>query len=135
MIELIRTDTSDEGTNGIILLNGSPLCVTIEPPDRDNQPNISCIPEGEYKCVWHRSPKYGMTYHVTNVEGRSRVLIHPGNYAGDKEKGFKTHSHGCILLGTRRGVLGDQKAVLASKVAVRKFTRSTQRKDFTLRIR
>jgi hypothetical protein len=104
---------------------GGPLCIrgvmtignsvfyTLEPPDLDNASNISCIPKGTYECVIRKSPKYGVTYHVTNVTDRSFILMHAGNVA--------RHTKGCILIGSRFGTLYGQPAVLASKPAVRKF--------------
>lgn len=64
---------------------------TLELPYRDNQRRISCIPHGKYKCVKRVSQKYGHHWHVLDVENRSLILIHSGN--------FHTHTLGCILVG------------------------------------
>ena len=53
---------------------------SLELPWEDNENNISCIPEGEYEVVTRYSQKYGKHYHVTDVEGRSWILIHAGNF-------------------------------------------------------
>jgi hypothetical protein len=66
-------------------------CKTLEPPWRENQRRISCIPEGDYKCVKRTSPKYGHHWHVQDVPNRDLILIHSGN--------FNTHTLGCILVG------------------------------------
>jgi len=66
------------------------------------------------------SKKFGRVVRLSDVPGRSDILIHSGNLAGDVIKGFNTHSAGCILLGEGRGYLGEQKAVLSSRTAVRK---------------
>lgn len=63
----------------------------LELPDKDNKRRISRIPAGEYKVVRRWSSKYKNHFHVLDVEGRSYILIHPGNYY--------THTKGCILVG------------------------------------
>lgn len=75
---------------------GQPVfkCFTIELPWRDNLPNISCIPKGEYKLALRNSPKYGDHIHVTGVPARSYILIHPANYVGQLR--------GCIAVGDKR---------------------------------
>lgn len=67
------------------------------------------------------SPKYGRVYHVERVTGRTHILLHHGNFAGDSLRGYRTHSAGCILLGSRKGKLSGQLALLGSKIARRKF--------------
>jgi hypothetical protein len=64
----------------------------LELPDRDNKVRISRIRAGVYCCEKRWSKKYGWHYHVTDVEGRTWILIHVGNY--------KTDTTGCILLGS-----------------------------------
>lgn len=64
---------------------------SLELPWRNNLPNISCIPEGEYKCKPYSSAKYNNVYEVTGVMNRSYILIHIGN--------FTTDTRGCILVG------------------------------------
>jgi hypothetical protein len=55
---------------------------TLELPWKDNQKNISCIPEGEY-LVWKMHPNAKRKYQyfwVQDVPGRDSILWHPGNY-------------------------------------------------------
>lgn len=66
-------------------------CPTLELPWRENKNSISCIPEGTYKVVKRISKKFGEHFHVLDVEGRSYILIHKGNYYTD--------IRGCILVG------------------------------------
>ena len=115
---LIRVETSDQGTIGILLDREFLLCYTIELPWRDNKRNISCIPTGEYQVVPYTSRKFGRVFHVLDVPNRSGILIHSGNVAGDKNKGYKTHSYGCILPGRKTGYLWKQRAVLISRPSV-----------------
>lgn len=67
-------------------------CKTLELPWKDNQRNISCIPEGKYEVIVRDVPHRGKHFHILNVPGRSLILIHVGNYYSD--------IHGCILPGT-----------------------------------
>lgn len=64
---------------------------TLELPWLNNQQQVSCIPEGEYEVVKRHSPKYKNHFHVTEVPGRSWILIHSGNFYSD--------ILGCILPG------------------------------------
>jgi hypothetical protein len=102
-------------------------CVTMEPPWADNQPNVSCIPVGEYLCRWHKSPRYGWVYAVLEVPGRTNILIHPGNVV--------THTLGCVLPGSRFGELAGAPAVLVSRAATRRLTNHLGKNPFTLEVR
>ena len=79
-LELIRTYYST-GTNGELLLNGDRVCSTIELPWKENEPRISCIPEGIYEMKKRYSQKFGKHFQLLNVPGRSYILIHPANDA------------------------------------------------------
>ena len=122
---LVRLRESDHGTEGIFIL-GAKNWRIMELPWRDNKTGLSCIPTGTYNCVVHHSRKYGRVWHVTGVDGRTWILIHNGNYAGDKLKGWKTHSMGCLIIGKKFGIIGKQRAVLASRVARREFQAATR---------
>lgn len=115
---LLRDASRDEGTFGRLFGAGLESLHTLEPPWRDNLPDLSCIPPGEYLCVPHHSPHFGGVYLVTGVPGRSHILIHPGNYGGDESAGLRTHTHGCLLPGSWLGRLAGQRAVLASRAAL-----------------
>jgi hypothetical protein len=64
---------------------------TLELPYLENKRRISAIPQGNYKCEKRISQKYGHHWHVLDVENRTLILIHSGNY--------HTHTLGCILVG------------------------------------
>jgi hypothetical protein len=133
IVNLCRMKRSDQGTRGILFAD-SFSCQTIELPWRDNKPNISCIPAGEYNVDIRYSPKYGKIYHVKEVPNRSYILMHSGNFAGDKTKGYKTNVAGCILLGKKQGLLMGQWAVLNSRIAVKQFMNHMQLEPFILKI-
>ena len=66
-------------------------CFTLELPDLDNQRNISCIPEGDYRFEKYKSPKHGNVLLLKDVEDRSMIEVHGGNYT--------SQILGCILVG------------------------------------
>lgn len=133
-VNLFRLQRSDQGTEGMLTVDDF-NCKTLELPWRNNQPQISCIPAGEYNVEIRLSNKYGRIYWVRKVPDRTYILIHSGNFAGDISKGFKSHVMGCILLGKKRGFLGGQVAVLNSRIVVREFMETMDYQPFMLRIR
>lgn len=132
-MKLIRVSTNDEGTRGILVF-GDDFVHTLELPWRGNRPNLSCIPAGRYDVSVRTSPKYGDVYHVKNVPGRTYILLHHGNFGGDQTQGLRTHTAGCILLGSRVGRLYGQQAVLASRTARRKFETLMDFEPFDLEV-
>lgn len=111
--ELIRLEQGQEGTLGVLRLDGHLFCVTLEPPENGNQTDISCIPTGEYLCRRVESPRFGDTFEVAEVPGRSHILLHVGNVADD--------TAGCVLLGQHFGWLGGSRAVLDSGKTFSRF--------------
>lgn len=81
----------DDSTVGILTFKKF-RCFTLELPQNGNQRNISCIPEGQYKCRKITSPSLGPCIDVLNVPGRSYIRIHKGN--------FTSQILGCILVGS-----------------------------------
>ena len=137
-LKLIRTETSEQGTFGTLYDGNTSLCATGELPKHAGNPSIEnerqtdCIPTGTYLCKIVNSPKFGRVYGVTDVPGRSAILIHSGNFCGDAAKGFKSHVLGCIILGEIKGVLDGQKAVLSSKRALATFMERMANEPFSL---
>lgn len=134
---LIRDESTDHGTLGTLAVGGARWHV-MEPPDRGNRPNRSCIPPGRYEVRPHRSPRFGACLHVTEVPERSHVLAHPGNVGGDVERGFHTHTLGCLLPGVSRGLIRvrgrEQRAVLGSRTAFRQLMAWAGDRPFDLEI-
>lgn len=133
-VVIIRQQSTDQGTPGRLVVQSTGWrCVTLELPWLDNIRKRSCIPDGDYRVVPRRSKRFGDVFHITNVPGRSDVLIHAGNWAGRIPE-YKTHVQGCILLGQVRGTLVGQNAVLVSRPTVRVFVEQMGWKPFNLRI-
>lgn len=78
--ELIRNYKS-KGTNGAIRYGSEKICHTIELPWKDNQPFVSCIPEGRYLLEKRITHERGFHLILKNVPERSWILIHPANDA------------------------------------------------------
>ena len=116
---LTRVSYTKHGTFGVLLDKGIPFCVTLERPWLDNRRNVSCIPFGIYTCKRIISPKFGDTFEVLNVPGRSHILFHKGNLQED--------THGCILVGEYFDPLNNEPAILASGKAFQEFRARTAR--------
>jgi hypothetical protein len=92
---LIRDTFTEESTIGRLFINGELFCDTLENPWKNNQRNISCIPDGEYD-VRLRLPRESASRDyihllVKEVPNRDWILFHRGNTAKD--------TSGCILVG------------------------------------
>ena len=121
---LFRTDTGPTGTFGRLFVAGQ-WFHSLEPPWRANRRNVSCIPAGRYDAVPYHSPRFGDTYLISQVPGRSGILFHAGNWAGDESEGYRTSSQGCILLGLEREEVLGQDGVRNSGLAIDHFMRIT----------
>lgn len=125
--KVIRVEGTDEGTLGVLTVDGKYMGMTLEPEDRQNQQNVSCIPAGRYVCLRVVSPRFGETFEVLDVPGRSHILFHAGNTEDD--------THGCFLLGATAGRLRGNRAVLNSGKTFRRFlelTASVERFDLLI---
>ncbi|WP_448138063.1 DUF5675 family protein [Sphingobacterium siyangense] len=80
-ILLLQRKYGAQGTNGTITYQGEEICHTIELPDRNNIPRISCIPIGQYKLEKRRYAKHGEQIGIPMVLGREAILIHAANNA------------------------------------------------------
>jgi hypothetical protein len=85
-LELIRTYFPN-GTNGELIYNGNRICFTIELPWLNNEPSVSCIPEGRYELEKYFSQHLDNHLHLKAVAGRSMIMIHAANDALKELKG------------------------------------------------
>lgn len=133
-IILERFETSNQGTFGKIRIKNE-IFYTLELPWRDNMRNISCIPAGIYECRPSMSARFGrQMYLVGGVNNRDGVRIHSANFAGDASIGLKSQLSGCIALGLHTGKMSNQKCILLSHTAVRKFEKLMDGKSFRLEV-
>lgn len=116
---LIRQTTGDEGTFGALIFNDGFALHTLELPWENNAVNISCIPCATYMCELDDSPRFGTSFHVRDVPGRTHIIFHRGNWAGRKSM-TELHSDvaGCILVGHDRRPIEGQAAVSDSRKAI-----------------
>ncbi len=140
-LRLIRVfeDADGAGTFGVIVdEKGLVVCRTAELNWRSNRQDISCIPSGTYECTPHLSTTHGDCFAVNDVVGRSKILIHIGNWAGRKNMaGVLSNTEGCILPGLSVGRIRDlrtgvsQLAVTSSAVAMKALL-ANYKEGFTL---
>ena len=144
-LKLIRHQSSDEGTFGVIVSTADRTCWhTAELPWRGNERGKSCIPIGSYETEWITRENGGKAVWLPHVPGRDEILVHAGNWAGDEDKGFRSDSDGCILIGRRIDLLqwkqsdsGDtrlQRGTLDSAATLDLFHDYTAGKPFLLDI-
>jgi hypothetical protein len=139
-INLCRYESNDQGTFGILYCNDFWLH-SLELPWKNNIPDISCIPAGEYQVSLRYSPSFRKyTYWVRNVRNRNYVLIHSANFAGSVEDGWQSHLQGCITLGKVRCAAKNkfgniQQCVSRSREAIRSFEDFLNKEDFKLVIK
>lgn len=98
---LKRRFKGDGYTIGSLYVNGEKFCDTLEDRVRDlaggesKVPGETAIPEGRYRVIVNRSPKFGRDLpRLLDVPQFEGVLIHRGNTAED--------SAGCILVGENK---------------------------------
>jgi len=95
-LTLERVWKSDKWTMGELFVDGIYECFTLELPWRDNQKNISCIPEGTYPIILERSDHFKRILpELKNVPGRDEIKIHIANWPRELL--------GCIAVGQKRG--------------------------------
>ena len=113
-MRLVRlTKSADTPTYGVLINEGVPFALTLERPWLDNMPNVSCIIPGTYQCIRHISPRFGETFWVQDVPGRSEILFHKGNVSTD--------SHGCILVGESFNYVMGEAGITSSAQGFKEF--------------
>ena len=117
---------TDEVTMGKLYEGKEFICYTIERPWLKNAKNVSCIPAGCYQVKLVNSPKFGITFKVNNVIGRTHILFHKGNSVDD--------SLGCILPVSSIDVYKNKIGGLSSGRALTKFLNKMEGESFNLAI-
>lgn len=129
-LTLLRLTKSDRiPTYGVLQREDEvPFALTIERPWLNNQRGVSCIVAGSYVAKRHVSPKFGETFWLQEVPGRSEILFHKGNIDDD--------SHGCIIVGEQYNYVKGEDGVTASAEGFAEFMRLQEGVDeFWLTIR
>lgn len=138
IVTLKRGPSTNQGTFGVLTF-GANVVHSLELPWRNNTRRLSCIPAGSYACALVKSPRFGRVYGVQGVPGRSHVLIHSANFAGDVARGWTTQLEGCIAPCLKVGVMRNnagaiQAAGLVSRPALNQLMTWAAGKPFTLEI-
>lgn len=129
-----RISGNEKQSLGVLTTDGF-SCKTLELPDKNNAPKISCIPTGVYICKYTKSPLFSKnaghdvyTYEITNVKGRRGIRIHSANYV--------RQLLGCIALGSIHKDLDadGQLDVVHSGETIKKFESLMNKEDFELTI-
>ena len=123
-VEIFRVESGKQGTYGVLTIEGKFFCITLEPENLNNLPDLSCIPAGTYHCIGKLSEKFGLCFEVLGVPNRTGILFHYGNVLAD--------THGCILLGVEYNPLN--RKILKSLNAWGYF-KTIVGEDFTLTIK
>lgn len=126
-VTLYRSYT-DLGTWGRMTVADVTL-YTVERPWLNNQPNVSCIPQGVYTCRPRRYYKGRYpAIEITGVPHRSHILFHKANWPHQVK--------GCIAPVSDLGVIKGKLlwAGLASKPAFDLLMEHYGTRQFTLRI-
>ena len=132
---LTRIGSDDSGTFGKLVTDRGFTCFTGELPWRDNKRGESCIPAGQYLCLYKYSPCHQRNvYHLQDVLNRTEIEIHPGNWCGDKSKGYKSDVLGCIIVGFAIVSIDGQKGVSHSKRTLAALEDDLEKGPFTLTI-
>lgn len=122
---LERFNYGPDGTFGKLKFPNGEVFWTVERPWLGNKAYESCIPDGVYTLEKRYSPvvksssggEFDEGYEITDVDGRTYIMIHVGNWVGDVV--------GCVAVGTRYGIMRDREgnwsnAVASSRDAFRK---------------
>ncbi len=120
MIKLI-TFSNNLCTIGKLYLDGELICHTMERPWLHNRTYVSCIPTGVYDVQIVSSPKFGVTYQVLDVTGRTHILFHKANRPSELE--------GCIAPVSSYGILGEEWAGMQSAIAYEKLMKALNNED------
>lgn len=111
-MKVVREPSTEDGTIGTWYnADGSKLCLTIELPWLENEPDKSCIPAGTYQFCRYISPKHGSVWMARDVPGRTNIEIHPANMACELL--------GCLGVGSVLGDIDGVSAVLNSQATFR----------------
>uniref|UniRef100_UPI004048835D DUF5675 family protein n=1 Tax=Polynucleobacter sp. TaxID=2029855 RepID=UPI004048835D len=134
LLTLTRFNYAPDGTFGKLRLPDGSSLYTVEPPWKDNEPNVSCIPDGLYDLALRKSPKvfqssggkYSHGYEILGVPGRQFCMIHPANWPHELD--------GCIAPGldyriiqTKEGEF--KQAVTSSRAAFVRLMNVMQKAD------
>ena len=87
------------------------LIDTLERPWLNDQPDISCIPEGVYTFEYHNTPHLPDCWVITNLkDGRSGICLHSANFVREIK--------GCFAAGFSFGTINGEYGIQHSDAAM-----------------
>ena len=96
LISIHRKVYTDQSTQGVMTINGTFECYTLEPRRDQSQGKPYCVPVGMYGYSIYSSPRFGRNViAVESIPGFDDIEVHPGNFPRD--------THGCCLVGCTEG--------------------------------
>ena len=125
-VTLTRYEMTPDGTFGKVVTDNGFQCYSLEKVWKNNEPEVSCIPSGEYQCAVGESPKFGKVYGVQKVPNRTDILIHAANW--------ERQLLGCIALGRATGVVLGINGIMGSRDAVAGFMDDLENEPFLLTV-
>jgi hypothetical protein len=123
-VQLKRVAANQDGTFGVFIIDGVPICVTLEEEQGGNQKDTA-IPAGNYETETYSGTIFKDVFILKNVPNRSAILIHWGN--------TEDNTAGCILVGQYYANFNGKTGVAAS-VNTFKQLRALLPNKFTLEI-
>lgn len=125
--EIKRNIKTVDAVFGVLCIDDISIAATLELPYKDNHPEVSSIPAGNYLCQRIISPHFGDVFKVMNVPNRQNILIHDGNYPTD--------THGCIVVGEKMGNVNGSMQIINSRVGFKTLMdKLTKINEFNLTI-
>ncbi len=88
---IMRSAEIGGATLGKLKVSNGLELITIERAWLNNQPFVSCIPDGHYQLEWDTTGRIRNVPRLRNVPERSQINIHAANLASEL--------HGCIAVG------------------------------------
>lgn len=125
-LKIVRFSYGVNGTFGQMVVDGQWL-FTVERAWQNNEPYVSCIPEGLYRCRPRRYNAGGYdALEVCDVSGRTNILFHKANLPSELA--------GCIAPTSIPGCLNGQWAGLSSAPAFELLMEHWGDEEFDLQI-
>jgi hypothetical protein len=94
-LTVTRDTFTAASTTGVLSIDGSFFCYTLEPRQDQSNGKPYCIPTGTYQVLLQESEEFScVTPHIIGVPGFTAIEMHWGNFPADTE--------GCTVLGQSR---------------------------------
>lgn len=111
IIKSIRSEKTSTHIISNVFVNGQSFGVFLEPPDKMNENDISCILTGDYLVEKYMSNRFKrICLKVREVYKRTNISIHNGNFINETQ--------GCLIVGFYAFDSHNGRAVMDSRNAL-----------------